>query len=171
MEYITTKEKAFADKYLEKGSVSEAYQSINPLSTVETARVGGSKYLSKPEVKEYILQELQVKERTSPARIVEKWGEMLEANKAIVVDKGIEYVADNPTQLEALKNITEIYGGIGGGDMLVDARSVNINITTQEAENLSIAVSKLEELSKRLMGEDEQSGEVIDVSPADSSKS
>lgn len=159
LQFIKTKEKAFAESYISTGDPGKAYQVISPLSTDESASVNGSKYLKKPEVKEYVLQLLNLRPTTSPEAITAKLGSLVSAEKAIVVDKEIQYVPDNGVQLEAVKTVLKIYGVVDNG-VEVDARSVNISITNEEAGKLGDFVSRLEGLSQRLMSAEEQSGEV-----------
>lgn len=162
MDFIKTKDKAFADEYLSTGDATASYQKVVPYAETSTAVVAGRKLLSKPEVRDYILQNLQSTPATAPVRIVEKWGEMMEATKSIPLGKELVDVPDNPTQLEALKSVTKMYGVLDG-EILVDARSVNVTITPTEAKDLEGFALRLEALSRRLMDGSEQSGEVVDV--------
>jgi hypothetical protein len=89
----------------------------------------------------------------------DKLAEMLEGEKAIVVDKDVVYVKDNGVRLEAMKVGYKLHGLLSN-DIKVDNRQVSINMNEEDAIKLMDIAKGIEELNKELELGNAENGEI-----------
>lgn len=94
------------------------------------------------------LSELMDLSGLSLVQLNSKLKELTEAQRPLVIDGNIEMVADNPTQIDAVKTAYKLHKVLGNDTNInVDARKIELNIDEAGMERLSVIASELNQLA------------------------
>ena len=142
------RQKRFAKEYIANGCNSKkAYLSISPNVTENTAQVEGGEYLRKPLVTQYIKLLTQ---DCPPNYISDRLKVLSNAKKDHVLPNGkIIEIRDNASSIASIDKILRITGALKDGDTNIDARSINFNMTADDAKVLSELADRLDRLENK----------------------
>ena len=132
----------------EKGNLGNAYAQIYQSNKIETCQANASRLFARPEIRSRIAELLELS-GIPIERLNKKLSDLLEAEKAMVVGKKIEYTPDNATQSDMLKVAYKLYGLIGNdSEVYQDNRSISINVPVQELNSI---VNSLKNINDSLL--------------------
>lgn len=149
-----------SNKFNKTQAVIDTY----PNSSYDNANKNANQYLVNTGVVERAKEIIANDPELCLENQLNKLKDDLEAEKAVIIKGGIEYVRDNSNILDARKFLISKVIGVGGDQSkpgsitFNDNRSIN-NIDTGIAEALSRVVSRIESLAGK-SGGSEQSGEI-----------
>ena len=143
-----------------KGNRTKAYREIYPDANAESARRLGSALLTNIDIKRRLSEFLDA-QGLGVIELNTKLKELSEAEKAIVVDKVIQFVPDNTARVDCLKTAYKLHGLLGSDiESHIDNRQVNIHVEPAEMERLAKIVKDIEEMNRKLQLDETQSGEI-----------
>lgn len=152
------KHEHFSRQYVnKKGNQKKAYMEVYPASSEISAESNSSRLISKDKVRDRIYELLEQNTGSQLSILVSDLINLKSAQKSIIVDKVIEYVNDNPTQLEAVKTLMKLHGLLTPQQSTVDARSVTFNISAGDIKSLGGIMDRLERIEDR---QDKISGKI-----------
>ena len=147
------------------GTQAEAYKKVYPAANTSSAIQQASRLLAKPEIKHDISIILE-RNHMDKDIACKKLKRMMSAKKSLVVDKAIQQVQDNPTQLEATKTVLRLHGELKSGvNITEDNRQVNISGDELDHRQLKTLTQKLTSIHSLMNKQTPgiQDGEVVDA--------
>ena len=137
-----------------------------PKSGKANAERRSSELLAKyPEIKQEVALILD-RQGMSKERACKKLKRLWNAKKQVVVDKTLQAVPDNPTQLESVKTVLKLHGELKTGvNITEDNRQINIGQEEIDHRQLKTLTHKLSQLHRLMTKQDpgEQTGDVVDA--------
>ena len=143
------REKHFAKAYvLNGGNGMKAYQAISQHVTPDTARAEAPGYLAKPSVQSYLLE--LINKGIPPEYLSKRLKVLSNAKKDHVLPNGkIVEIRDNASSIASIDKILRITGALKDGDTNIDARSINFNMTADDAKILSDLADRFDRLENK----------------------
>lgn len=126
----------------------EAYISVYN-SKESTAINRSSALINSPSIKERYRILLEQSPKTSTKAITQRIETLIDATKAIVVDKSIEYVPDNGIRLETIKHIHKIQGVIDDTPVVSNSFSLN----KIDIQQLDVICSRIDDMTQKLISQ------------------
>ena len=131
-----------------KVNATEEYQAVYECNSRPAAQVNASQILNNPIAQSY-LATILLRDCT-PEDLSSKLVGLTEAEKDHVLPTGsIIAIRDNNTRLSAIQTILKVTGALRDGDTNIDARSINFNITGEDAKAIAELADRLDKLEDR----------------------
>lgn len=148
----------------EKFNANEAYRKTFPKASKDSAEAHSWEVANRGEVKIRVLEIAQAKGLTLEA-LIDDLNDCRKAFKDVFHEgKQIASVPDFGVRLESIKTGFKMYGVLGNVDTInnVDARSVQIQLSADDAAKLSDTLRELRSLTPKRAKLDEQIGGKVD---------
>jgi hypothetical protein len=134
----------FARKLIEyKGERIPAYQDIYPGASYDTAKANACELLTTTNIRQRCIEILNETTNGKLPSILKELSNQVLAEKGLATKRGIQYVRDNPSRLDAIKTTLKLYGTLGeesGGNTY--NTQIN-NITIDDAKTMDHIATKI----------------------------
>lgn len=164
MSILNAKVNKAVAEYIGNGfNKTKTYQAVHPNAKYNTANQNADKFIVKYDIEKKAIEVLESHPKLNQTAILKSLEDDIDAERAIVVDKNIEYVRDNSNILEAKKTILKLYGLLGNSDgESKDNTNIQVNIDNITFNSFNKAIDKLKAISNN-NDINTQTGEVIDA--------
>jgi len=149
---INPLEEKFCKAYIKnKGNATKSYLQVNPDIKEISAKATASKMIHRPEIQKRIsvlLNSIGV----DKAYLSKKIKKLMNAQRPVIVDKSLEFVADNNTQLETTKVALKLHGELQNTDAatVIDARSITINENDAITQRLGGLINAFQNIADKI---------------------
>jgi len=129
-------------------NVRAEYAKIYPQASQSTLNVNPYVLLDKPHAQKYLAELLNAE--APPNYISDRLKVLSNAKKDHVLPNGkIVEIRDNASSIASIDKILRITGALKDGDTNIDARSINFNMTADDAKILSDLADRLDRLENK----------------------
>jgi len=144
------KHEKFCKEYMGGKNQTRAYMKAYPKSEIKSAIANSSRLITQDNVRTRCLEIMQSTTGLRLTDFLTQLKDLTQAQKAVVIDKKLVSIADNPTQLEALKTGFKLLGILGTNQAPTqDNRQLTINISGTDINRLSSIINEMKGLRQQ----------------------